>query len=108
VGRLRDVWKTLARTLPKDQSIYCISNDPRPIIRRQWGIEDFLNSEKEDVFVLNIPWQEFSSYQETFLVTATEGIVIDDTTSRVVEKEVTCYLYSIVIPRFKGGKIVKV
>jgi len=99
IGR---AWKTLSKTLPKGECIYCISNDPGPIMQRQWEIEDFLESKKEDIFVLNVPWQEFSPGRETFLVTATEGTVVNDTT-----EEVTCYLYSIVIPRFKGGKIIK-
>ena len=102
IRKLRGIWKTLASSLPKGHNIYCISNDPAPIIQRQWDIEDFLNGKKEDVFLLHIPWQEFSYGQEVFLITATEGVVENETT-----EEVTCYLYSIVIPRFKGGKIIK-
>jgi hypothetical protein len=103
IGR---VWKALSKTLPKGEYVYCISSDPGPIMQRQWEIEDSLKNDKEDIFVLNIPWQEFSPGQETFLVTAIEGVVVDDTTGCAIEKKVTCYLYSIVIPRFKGGKIV--
>ena len=102
VREIGQTWKALSKTLPKGERICCISNDPGPIIQRQWKIEDFLGSEKEDIFVLNVPWQEFSPGRETFLVTVTEGTVVNDTT-----EEVTCYLYSIVIPRFKGGKIIK-
>jgi hypothetical protein len=102
VNKIGQTWKVLSKTLPKGECIYCMSNDPAPIMRRQWEIEDFLNSNKEDVFVLSIPWQEFSPGRETFLITATEGVVENETT-----EEVTCYLHSIVIPRFKGGKIVK-
>jgi ribosomal protein S8 len=104
VKKLRDIWKALVNSLPKGQNIYCISNDPAPIIQRQWDIEDFCEGNKEDVFLLHIPWQEFSPGQEIFLVTATEGIYTKETAEKAVEEEIIAYLYSMVIPRFKSGK----